>query len=250
MLDTLSCLIWTASPDGHVEAVNRRWCEYTGVGFAESCERWHEAIHGEDLPALLEEWGRVLASGEPGEIEARLLRYDGQYRRFIIRASPLRDDAGRILKWYGVNSDVEDQTRAEHALRARALDLRTLLDSCPVPVVLMTPTGELEGVNRYVEEYFGRSLEELKGWETGDSVHPDDIPRTIEVWGEAWRTGQSYELEHRFRRVDGSTAGFTYAVFPCETLRDGSPAGSSFSPISKTANRPKLSSPTRTACSR
>jgi PAS domain S-box-containing protein len=118
VLDTLPCLLWTASPEGQVDFVNRRWCDYTGVSFAESCARWTEAIHVEDLPALVEEWGRVLLSGEPGKVEARLRRHDGEYRRFLITASPLRDAAGRIVKWYGVNSDIEDQARAEGLLRA------------------------------------------------------------------------------------------------------------------------------------
>jgi len=150
VLDTLPCLLWTASPDGQVDFVNERWCEYTGVSFAESCARWAEAIHGDDLPVLLAEWTRVLGTGESGKVEARLRRFDGRYRRFLITASPLRDAAGNIVRWYGVNSDIEDQTRAESALRsdiderkrAEALlaDENRLLEmiarGCSLPVVL------------------------------------------------------------------------------------------------------------------
>ena len=124
VFDTLPCLLWTASPDGQVDFVNRRWCEYTGVNFEESLQHWHEAIHAEDLPFLFAEWQRILGLGESGKVEARMRRFDGQYRRFHISSSPLRDASGRIVKWYGVNTDIEDQTRAERALYADIADRR------------------------------------------------------------------------------------------------------------------------------
>lgn len=117
-LDTLPCLIWTALPDGQVEFFNRRYLDYFGLDVEECLVRWHEGVHPDDRPALFEEWQRVLVSGESGRVESRLRRFDGVYRRFMIRSSPLRDSAGRIVRWYGVNTDIEDQTRAECALEA------------------------------------------------------------------------------------------------------------------------------------
>ena len=219
VLDTLPGLVWTALPGGYVDYFNRRWCEYTGITLADNVEAngWQAAIHPEDLPGLLAEWMRVLPTGQTGEVEVRMRRFDGRYRRFLIRANPIRDATGHIVKWYGVNYDIEDQTRAEHALRARALDLRTLLDSCPVPVCVMSAAGELEGINRHVEEYFGRSLEQLKPWENDDSILPEDLPRTTAVWRDAWEKGHPYEIEHRYRRADGVYRWFHSSGLP---LRD------------------------------
>ncbi|HEY2400703.1 MAG TPA: PAS domain-containing protein, partial [Steroidobacteraceae bacterium] len=75
VVDTLPGLVWTARHDGHIDFLNQRWCEYTGLGVDEAYGRgWETAIHPEDLPELLERWRFILASGEPGEMEARLLR--------------------------------------------------------------------------------------------------------------------------------------------------------------------------------
>jgi PAS domain S-box-containing protein len=78
--DALPGLVWTALPDGHIDFVNQRWCEYTGLSAADARGRgWLAAVHGEDLPELLERWRSILASGESGEMEARLRRSDGEY---------------------------------------------------------------------------------------------------------------------------------------------------------------------------
>ena len=95
---------------GSVDFLNRTWCEYTGLSVDEAhgCG-WQTAIHPEDLPGLLERWRSILASGEPGKMEARLRRFDGEYRWFHFLARPLVDASGQIVKWCGVSTDIEDQ---------------------------------------------------------------------------------------------------------------------------------------------
>jgi len=98
-------MVWTALPDGHIDFVNQRWCEYTGRSVDEAHGRgWLAAIHPEDLPELLERWRSILASGEPREMEGRLRRFDGAYRWFLIRPYPLAAATGQIVKWCGINS--------------------------------------------------------------------------------------------------------------------------------------------------
>ena len=78
VVDVLPGLVWTARLDGHIDFLNQRWCEYTGLGVEEAYgEGWQTAIHPEDLPELLERWRSIRASGEPGEMEARPQRFDG-----------------------------------------------------------------------------------------------------------------------------------------------------------------------------
>jgi PAS domain S-box-containing protein len=113
------------------------------------------------------------------------------------------------------DSTAEDA--AARGLRARELSLRLIIDSIPAPVAVMTPTGEVETVNRAVLEYFGKTLDDLKGWGTSDSVHPDDLPHVAAVWKEAVETGRQYEVESRHRRADGVYRWFHVRGFP---LRD------------------------------
>jgi PAS domain S-box-containing protein len=79
--------------------------------------KWTATVHPDDLNGLAEKWQSVMASGRAGEAEARLRRFDGEYRRFLFRTNPLHDESGNVVKWFGVNTDVEDRRRAEEELR-------------------------------------------------------------------------------------------------------------------------------------
>jgi PAS domain S-box-containing protein len=119
IIDTIPALAWSASPDGSAEFFNRRWLDYTGLCIEETRNwGWTDAVHPDDLNGLTDYWRSILASGEAAEIEARLQRYDGEYRWFLFRAEPVRDGYGDIVKWYGVNTDIEDRKRAEALLAA------------------------------------------------------------------------------------------------------------------------------------
>lgn len=218
IINVLPGMVWAALPDGQLNFVNQRWCEYTGISFEEACNTgWHTVIHPEDLSAFSDYWQSIIRSGEPGEMETRLRRFDGEYRSFLICCNPQRDEAGQIVKWYGVNTDIEDCRRAEDALRQRELSFRLIVDSIPVPVAVTIPSGEVEGVNQPTLDYFGKTFEELKGWTTSDVVHPDDLQHTIATQREAHEMGSAYNVESRHRRADGVYRWFNVRGFP---LRD------------------------------
>jgi len=105
----------------------------------------------------------------------------------------------------------------EKAFGAGQEAFRLIVETIPGLIAVMTPSGEVEHVNRQVLEYFGRTLEELKRWGSGDAVHPDDLPRVIEAWQHAVETGQPYDFEHRIRRADGEYRWFQSRGLP---LRD------------------------------
>ena len=125
---------------------------------------WGEAIHPDDRQGLAEYWQTCLASGLPGETEGRMRRFDGSYRWFLIRANPLRDASGHIVRWYGTNVDIEDRKRGEEALRARELSWRQIVDNIPGFVATTSAMGEVEFLNRQTLDYFGKTTEELKNW--------------------------------------------------------------------------------------
>ena len=226
VVDALPGLVWTARPDGHIDFLNQRWCDYTGLGVDEAYGRgWQTAIHPEDLPELLERWQSILASGEPSETEARLRRFDGEYRWFLFRTCPLADASGAVVKWCGMNTDIEDRRRSEETQRAhwwlsssaREHHFRSVGDDIPGLAALMTPAGQVEIANRQVLEYFGATLNELKGWAIADTVHLDDLPDVLAAWRGAVETGHPYDVEARLRRADGVYRWFHTHGFP---LRD------------------------------
>ncbi len=108
--------------------------------------------------------------------------------------------------------------RAEDALRKREVNLQLMLDSIPAPVAVITPTGEVEALNRPVLDYFGKTFEELKSWASSDPVHPDDLPHVIKVRQQALERGENYEIESRHRRHDGVYRWFHVRGFPLKDL--------------------------------
>src|ERR1700726_2945304 len=127
VVDTIPTLAWAARPDGSAEFLNRRWLDYTGLSIeAASDWGWTSALHTEDRDRVMDCWRRLLDSGEAGEMEGRLRRHDGDYRWFLFRAEPLRDESGNIFKWYGANTDIEDRKRAEALLAAEKRTLEMI----------------------------------------------------------------------------------------------------------------------------
>ena len=111
-------LAWACRPDGTTAFLNRQWLDYTGLSMAQAIDGgWQGAIHPEDLGKLMDSWGRLLASGDPGDEAARLRQSDGAYRWFLFRTVPLRDARGRVVSWNGTTTDIEDRKRAEAALQ-------------------------------------------------------------------------------------------------------------------------------------
>jgi PAS domain S-box-containing protein len=117
VIDTIPAMIWIILPNGTLDFINRRWLEYTGLTFAEAVAQPTGVIHPDDLAEALENWGRNMASGEFSEDEMRLRRADGEYRWFLVRTVPVLDEQGKILKWYGTSTDIDDLKRAQEALR-------------------------------------------------------------------------------------------------------------------------------------
>jgi formate hydrogenlyase transcriptional activator len=209
VVDTIPTLAWSAGPDGSADFFNQRWLDYTGLSAKQALGwGWEVAIHPADLPRILETFRDALNSVKPYEVEGRFRRFDGEFRWFLFRASPLCDESGKVVKWYGANTDIEDRKRAEDALRSHEQNLRLLVDTIPGHIVTTTPTGEIELLNRRVLEYFDKTPEELVNWRSSDAIHPDDLALTIAALTRAIQTGEPYEREHRLRRADGAYRWF------------------------------------------
>src|SRR5712692_4206838 len=114
VIDTIPAHVWSTRADGSVDFVNRRWLETTGLTMEHALgSDWASVVHPDDLARYADKWRSALAAGEPTESEVRLRRPDGNYRWWLTRTVPLRDELGNIVKWYGTAIDIEDRKRAE-----------------------------------------------------------------------------------------------------------------------------------------
>src|SRR5215207_6635611 len=122
IVDALPGLVWSARPDGSAEFFNQHYLDFMGLSAEQASGwGWTTAVHPDDLNGLAATWQHIMASEAPGETEARLRRHDGEYRWFLFRVNPLRDESDSIVKWYGTNTDIDDRKRAE-AQRDRTIE--------------------------------------------------------------------------------------------------------------------------------
>ena len=227
MIDSMPSMAWRCRPDGFVEFFNRRWLEYTGLSLDKALGwGWTVAVHPDDLNRLTDRWRDLIASGQSGEMEARMRHGSGEYRWFLFRMGPSRNDSGDIVKWYGTSTDIQDlrQTDSLRAaermieeIRGSEARLRRIIDTIPALVSCFLPDGSNEFLNRRWHDYTGLSPEESQhgGWQ--QAVHPDDLPRLMDRWYEARATGEPGEIETRLRRHDGM---FRWFFVRAEPLRD------------------------------
>jgi formate hydrogenlyase transcriptional activator len=180
VVDAIPTLVWSAHPDGSAEFFNQRWLDYTGLSTEQARDSgWTVALHPEDRGRLMDYWGHLLASGKAGEIEARLRRYDGEYRWFLFRAEPFRDNHGDIFKWFGANTDIEDRKRAEALLAAEKRTLEMIASGACLPDILKSLCDTIDA-------QAGNIISDVMLLDT-DGVHlsPVAAPRLPKGWIEA-----------------------------------------------------------------
>jgi PAS domain S-box-containing protein len=165
-IDTFPALVWSAMPDGHLDYLNKRWTDYTGLTLEQASARgWEAAIHPEDLPHLLEFWKSILATGMPGEFEARLRRFDGEYRYFLLRPVPLYDDSGKLVKWHGTITDIEALRASDHLARGQ-------LEALTETLTALSQESEPQRFLEHILRMIGRRLDahSLAVWEMKSDI--------------------------------------------------------------------------------
>src|SRR5215510_14692607 len=217
-------MAWRSRADGSTEYINKRWLDYTGVSLDETLGwQWLALIHPDDAPRLRDDWLQTWASEKPGEVEARMRGSDGSYRWFLIRAEPVRDEAGALVAWYGTSMDIQDLKTAESALRRSEAELANVrhvqqtLDSIPVAAWRARADGFVEYFNKRWLDYVGVSLDQVLGWQWAGSFHPEDLPRVNDLWLQLLASEKPGEVEARMRRHDGS---YRWFLARAEPLRD------------------------------
>jgi PAS domain S-box-containing protein len=220
IIDTIPTQAHCNLPDGTNEFSNKRWQEYTGLSSEESSGwGWQTAYHPEDLPRVMETWRALLAAGEAGGVQARLRRHDGVFRWFQFRSEPLRDETGKIVRWYGANVDIEDLKQADEALRVSERTLNLIINTIPMLAWSADPTGSVEFLNKRWLEFTGLSAEQASGFGWSVAIHPDDTKDLLDYWQAALVSGTNVDVEARMRRFDGQ---FRWFLFRASPLRDES----------------------------
>lgn len=143
--DFMPQLVWATRPDGYHEFYNQRWYEYTGLSHEESENTgWSTVLHPEDYDRAILVWQHSLETGDPYQIEYRFKRYDGEYRWFLGRALPLRDENGEISKWFGTCTDIHDQKMQNEELEQRVAERTAQLQDA---------NAVLQHTNRNLEQF-------------------------------------------------------------------------------------------------
>jgi PAS domain S-box-containing protein len=215
-IDTIPAFVFRILPDGWTDFLNKRWLDYTGLTHSEAEGLgWRVVYHPEDVEQIVEARSQGMASGEAWESEGRIRSADGQYRWFLNRAAPLRDEQGNIVKWYGSNTDIEDRKRAENALRRNEAYLAEAQRLSRTGSFGWTiDTGEIS----WSAESFRIFEHDPRIPPTIDFVvertHPDDrgfLRRLIE---RVSSSRDNWEVEHRLLMPDGSVKHLHVVAHP------------------------------------
>src|SRR5258706_1565631 len=157
VIDTIPTMAWSLRGDGTLDFINRRWLEYAGLSLKEALENPSGTIHPDEVSEIMQTWRGHIAAGKGYEGEMRLRRADGEYRCFLVRTVPLRDDHGNIVKWFGTSMDIEDRKRVADSLRQSATELRAMSRQ-----LVEVQESERRNLSRELHDRVGQNLTALK----------------------------------------------------------------------------------------
>jgi PAS domain S-box-containing protein len=204
LVEAIPAYVGTARPDGSCDFLSESWLDYLGFTREQGLGwGWADTVHPEDVDRVVASWRAGLAAREPVEQELRCRSADGTYHWFLNRDSPLIDNEGNVIKWYGTLTNIDAMKETEHALQMREHELLSIVDTVPSMLWSTSPTGESTHLSQRFREYWGVSFEEIanRGWV--NLIHPDDREDTTEAFFRAIETGDSFSTTQRLRRADG-----------------------------------------------
>ena len=197
-IDRVPALAWSALPDGCLDFFNQRFRDYTGLSSDQLYgSEWKSAVHRDDIQQL-ETWWQGLRQSQAGTTEVRLRRFDGEYRWFQITASPVYDEHANLVRWCGINTDINDIKCSVQKLRQEEADLRTITDAIRQSIVVLAPDGTTLYANRVALDHTGVTPGEVNN--EGFLVrafHPEDIDRVRDERRVGLLEGVPFELEMR-----------------------------------------------------
>jgi PAS domain S-box-containing protein len=209
-LDMIPALSWIGAPGGELLEANRQWLDYTGISRENARGMgFLKAFHPDDVEKVIAAWTELLVTGKPGGVEARMLRHDGEARYFVLRAVPFVGDDGKVRKWYGINTDIDDLKRAEFELaksQAVMAEAQRIIETGSWSWDMMSDvfTCSAECTN-----IVGLPSTEITFETLLERVHPEDREMVAEAHGRALK-GEELNVQHRFVLPD-DTVKFIHA---------------------------------------
>ena len=213
MAESIPHLAWMANPDGHIFWYNRRWYDYTGTTF-EQMQGWGwQSVHDPaELPKVLTRWRASIATGQPFDMVFPIKGGDGVFRPFLTRVEPVKDEQGRVVQWFGTNTDISEAKQAEEALRTSEERLRLFIEHAPAGISQFDREMRYVSASRRWLEDYGLTSEVI-----GRS-HYDVFPEIPEAWKEVHRramAGETLRSEgDRFDRADGNVQWVKWETLP------------------------------------
>ena len=195
------------SPEGQVDFVNDRWLQFTGLVLDEAFGwKWEAVLHPDDRTRVVADWRTALKNGRAMESEARVRRADGEYCWWFIRNVPLRDETGKLVRWYGTAIDIEDRKRAEQALRKSEERWRSVFENSAIGVALTDLNGRFLATNHVYQTIVGYTEEELRALCFLDVTHEDYREANWALITELLEgKRQQFQIEKKYLRKDGSS---------------------------------------------
>jgi PAS domain S-box-containing protein len=209
LADAMPQMVWSTLPDGSHDYYNARWYAFTGVPFGSTDGAgWNGMFHPDDQARAWERWRHSLETGDPYEIEYRLRRADGAYRWALGRALPVRDAAGRIERWFGTCTDIEDIKATEEKLRVSEERLRLALGAAEMigTFVWEVPADRVTADAGFARLFGQDPAAMASGIAMGGltaAVAPEDRDRMWQLMLQAMETGEPFEAEYRLPQAGG-----------------------------------------------
>src|SRR6201987_3867956 len=207
VVNTVPAHVWRASPEGQVDFVNDRWLQFTGLSLDEAFGwKWEAVVHPDDRTRVVAAWHTAIKNGQAMEGEARVRRADGQYCWWFIRNVPLRDETGKLVRWYGTAVDIEDRKQAEQALRKSEERWRSVFENSAIGVALTDLNGRFLATNHVYQTIVGYTEEELRELYFLDVTHQDYREANWALITELLEGKRpQFQIEKKYRRKDGSS---------------------------------------------
>jgi PAS domain S-box-containing protein len=206
VVNTVPAHVWRTSPEGQVDFVNDRWLQFTGLALDEAFGwKWEAVLHPDDRTRVVADWHTALKNGQAMESEARVRRADGEYCWWFIRNVPLRDETGKLVRWYGTAIDIDDRKRAEQALRKSEGRWRSVFENSAIGVALTDLNGRFLATNHVYQAMVGYTEEELSAVNFLDLTHEDYREANWALITELLEgKRQQFQIEKKYLRKDGS----------------------------------------------
>ena len=199
-------IVWILNANGRVSYANQHFYDFSGLRREEDDGlQWLTILHPDDKQRCIDEAKRAYKSGDDFNMELRYRASDGRYKWHLVRALIIQDPLAGKGMWFGTSTDVDDQKRKAEDLQESETQLRTLADAIPQIVFTTKPDGKIIFFNARWFEYTGLTLEQSQdnAWQL--LIHPEDLPAYMNEWRNALQTGDSCEMEFRFRSALGTT---------------------------------------------